>query len=54
MQTIRFRATPLVQIQARRKANFCLATGISPAQYERLTLAEIQAFREAVESSNGK
>lgn len=28
----------------RAKANFCLATGISPSEYDRMTLGEIYEF----------
>ena len=30
-------------------ANFCLATGISPSEYRKLTLVETMAFANALE-----
>lgn len=34
----------LLREQAAQKAEFCLATGISPSEYEELTQVEINAF----------
>jgi hypothetical protein len=40
--------------QARRKAEFCVATRMSPTEYEALTLYEYRAFIEALGSSRGE
>lgn len=37
---------------AKRKAQFCLATGVSPSEYECLKWYEINAFLEEVERRN--
>lgn len=34
----------LLREHAKQKAQFCLATGISPSEYEELTQIEINAF----------
>lgn len=43
----------LEQERAKRKAGFCLATGIQPSEYEALTGYEVAAFIEAVNHRNG-
>jgi hypothetical protein len=37
---------------AERMASFCLVTGLSPADYKQLTLAETQAFYKVLEQQN--
>lgn len=34
----------LTREHAKRKAEFCLATGVQPSEYDRLTQIEINAF----------
>lgn len=34
----------LIREHAKQKAQFCLATGIAPSEYEQLTQIEINAF----------
>ena len=34
----------LLEAQAKEKAQFCLATGVQPSEYEELTQYEINAF----------
>lgn len=33
-------------------ASFCLATGISPTEYKRLTITEHRAFQQQLEEMN--
>lgn len=40
---------PVEREQADRKARFCLATGVAPSEYDRLTQWEIEAFADAVQ-----
>lgn len=41
-----------MQGAARRQAIFCLATGISPSEYKKLTLVEFTQFAEQLERLN--
>lgn len=36
--------TPPEEVEAERKAHFCLALGIAPSEYDALTETEVAAF----------
>lgn len=43
-----------VSESAKRLAEFCVATGLSPSDYRSLTLAEYRAFIDAVNERNAE
>lgn len=45
-------ALEAMQESARKKAEFCLATGVQPSEYDELTMIEIEEFIKAANRRN--